>query len=172
MAAQNRYLRGDQNTILADVHSFTTIEAGDMLFVFSVDGDRGVNITADNYVFPFTDIKPVSAGTNHGFTARNQFVGVAMESSPSGVTEKIAVATSGIFRYPQILFKGSAVTIGALVSAGSPAAGSAAGVSAQAVYTGTAYPGSTAYLGHVVKTHSGATYIDFQINTMFTGLAT
>jgi len=170
MAAQNRYLRGKQGTVLADVHGNTTIEAGDLLFIFNTDGDRGVGVDPDNYVYPFTDIATPTGNTNIQEVIASSFVGVAMESSPSGVTEKITIATTGIFRYPQL--RKSAVSVGALVCSPSPSAG-APGASVQTVYTGATGDGSTAYLGYCVKTNtSGTTFIDFEIRTIYNGLAT
>lgn len=172
MSANNRFLRGNQDTVLMDVHSFTIIEAGDFIFQFNTNGDRGASLQADNYAYPFSDARATSAGTAIAETLYNSFMGVAMESSPSGVTEKITIAVDGVFKYPQLL--NSAVTIGALVVTPTPAAGPVAGASNQTVYTGTAAPGSTIYLGYVVKTAvaSGASFVDFQIRTKVTGLAT
>lgn len=85
-----------------------------------------------------------------------------MESSPSGVTENISVAKAGVFRYP--LYRNGAVTVGALISAVSTLT-AGTGVSKQAVFMSSTAPGSTAYLGYVVKTESGASFVDFQIRT-------
>jgi len=173
MSGQNRYLRGNQNTVLVDVKGATVVEAGDFTFLNDVAGHLGAGSTADNYAYPFSSMAPVSAATGFANIVAVSFIGVAMEGSPSGVTNKITIATSGIFRYPLILHRRSAVTIGALVSSGSPAAGAASGVSDQAAYPGTAYPsGGTGYLGYIVKSQSGASFVDFEIKTKFTGFAT
>jgi hypothetical protein len=90
-----------------------------------------------------------------------------MDGSVSGVTEKITVATNGVFRYPMVGGTGG-VTIGALVSATSPTTGSPPSV--QTVCRINTSPGTTAYLGRIVKTQSGATYVDFQIGTVYNSL--
>lgn len=167
MTAHNRYLRGGYNTSLVDIHSYTVVEAGDFLFRAATDGDLGAGISADYYGYPFDRARAVSAGTAILETIYTDFLGVAMESSPSGTTEKITVATSGIFRYP--MYKVFGVSIGQLIAAVTPAAGPAAGVSNQAVFNSASAPGSSAYLGYCVKTQSGASFVDFQIRTAFDG---
>jgi len=164
MTAHNRYLRGDLETILADVHSYTVVEAGDFMFLADTDGDLGSGLSADNYAYPFDRARAVTAGTAINLTLSDGFLGVAMESSPSGVTEKITIATKGIFRYP--MYKIFGVTVGQAISAPTPAAGPASGVSNQGVYNSASAPGSTAYLGYCVKTESGASFVDFQIRTL------
>jgi hypothetical protein len=177
MAAQNRHLRGAREEVLADIHGNTVVEAGDFMFRNAVAGSVGSGtvgdgIAADNYAFPFNKaINAASVLTGIQYCIYSNFLGVAMESSKSGVTEKISIAKAGVFRYP--LYGKSAVTVGALVSAVS-AYDSAQGVSAQCVHQAATAPGSTAYLGYIVKTESGASFVDFQIRTAFgsAGLAT
>jgi len=172
MTAHNRHLRGKTNQILADVHGSTVVEAGDLMFRNSIaglvgDGTAGNAIAADNYAYPFnlarnsaSEVCTIVAGIH------TNFLGVAMESSISGVTEKISIATAGVFRYP--LYRNSAVTVGYKVSAVSTFASAAdQGVSKQTVYHIATTPGSTAYLGYIVKTESGASYVDFQIRTAY-----
>jgi len=177
MAAHNRHLRGNREEVLVDVHGSTVVEAGDLMFRNAVDGSVGSGtvgdgIAADNYAYPFNKaINAASALTGIQYCIYTNFLGVAMESSKSGVTEKISVAKAGVFRYP--LSRIGAVTVGSLISAVSSPS-SATGVSNQAVFMSATYPGSTAYLGYIVKTESGASFVDFQIRTAFSsgGLAT
>ena len=172
MAAQNRHLRGDKEEVLASVKGSTVIEAGDFLFRNSIDGLVGTGvaggaIAADNTVYPF-DYAMNSASETCTIVAgiHTNFLGVAMESSPSGSTENISVATAGVFRYP--MYRNSAVTIGSKISAVSTfTAASSAGVSPQSVYHIATTPGTTAYLGYITKTESGASYVEFRIRTAF-----
>lgn len=177
MAAQNRHLRGDREEVLAPVHGNVVVEAGDLMFLNTVNGLVGAEtvgggIAADNYAYPFNKaVNAATALTGIQYAIYTNFLGVAMESSPSGTTENISVATNGVFRYP--IYRNGAVTIGSLISAVSNQA-SNVGVSSQTVYIAATAPGTTAYLGYIVKTESGASFVDFQIRTAFgsSGLAT
>jgi len=171
MSGKNRYLKGDINPIIAPVHSYHTVEAGDFMVINKVAGMCGVGQTADNYAFPFSEVKTAGGAGGSGTLASQGFIytyflGVAMEDSPSGVTENITVATSGVFRHPLHSSLVGAVTIGALVSAVSN--NLAAGVSPQVLCHGAAGAiTSTAYLGYIMKTESGASFVDFQLRTAF-----
>ena len=169
MAGHNRHLRGEQGTIIADVHGNTTVEPGDLMFIDATSGVRGASATADNYVYPFNlAVNSASPGTGIEYGIYNNFAGVAMEGSAAGVTEKITIATEGVFRLP--LYAVTGTTIGALVSSVSTQS-SASGVSKDAVIVYGHTRATTAYLGYVVKTESGASFVDFEIRTKFTGLA-
>ena len=166
MTAQNRYLSGDINSVLAPVKGATVIETGDLLFLNNAGGLLNSTSTVDNYVYPISDLKPASGGLQTANSLYTTFYGVAMGSSKSGVTEKITVAVSGLFRYPlHPTYQTSAVTLGALISAVSNEI--AAGVSKDYVILTTTNPGSTAYLGYCQKTESAATFVDFEIMTAF-----
>jgi len=172
MAAQNRHLRGEREEVLSPVHGNVVVEAGDLMFLDNSDGVRGASTSADNYAYPFSSaVNAASKETGIINALYTQFLGVAMESSPSGTTENISVATNGVFRYP--LYRNAGTTIGATVSSVSMFT-SGTGVSDQTVFLGTSAPGSTALLGYIVKTESGASFVDFQIRTAFgsSGLAT
>lgn len=159
MSGHNRHLRGDINEILAPVRGKTVIEAGD--FVYAHTGDS-------NYVYPVSDFKDSSTTGRSGSDVSKGFQGVAMEGSPSGVTENIVVATAGVFRYP-LLYK-SAVTIGAVVSMVSCTAGS--GATAQKVINSEAQDagGTTVRYGVIVKTETSAvSFVDFALRTMYSG---
>jgi len=163
MTAQNRHLRGDMEEVLASVHGSTVVEAGDLMFQDKTSGVRGASEDADNYAYPFSyAANSATPGTGIQYGLYQNFLGVAMESSQSGVTEKISIAKAGVFRYP--LYRNGAVTVGALISAVSTLT-AGTGVSNQAVFMSATAPGSTAYLGYVVKTESGASFVDFQIRT-------
>ena len=155
MAGYNRHLKGKTNPQIVDVRGSSAVEAGDLMY----------RNTVDNYAHPFNELVTSTAGTARENTLYTNFLGVAMETSPSGVTEKITIATSGVFRFP--LNIASAVTIGALVSACSVPGDSG---SSAAVVTNNATAsafGTTCYLGYIVKTESACTYVDFELRTAF-----
>jgi len=99
MSAEHRYLRGDTREIHAPVHGSTVIEKGDFVVICehntSVTHSATLLATADYYAYPAS----LCAGTTH-IRFAEQFAGVAMKGSASGVTEDIPIATAGIFRYP------------------------------------------------------------------------
>jgi len=176
MGGKNRHLKGKMNTIIAPVRGNHVVSAGDFMVLSAVSGMLGVGDLADNYAAPFSELKtPAASGTlaTQGF-AYTYFLGVAMEDSPSGVTENITIAKSGVFRYPlHSSFLGAGVTVGSLVSAVSN--NLAAGVSPQTIAIGAAsIITSTAYLGYIIKSESGASFVDFQLRTAYgpSGLAT
>lgn len=165
MAGHNRYLRGEMNTVLVDVHGHTVVEAGDLMVLNNSTSMHTDGWSADNYAFPFDDIGSTSNNEQTLGKMKNAFLGVAMEGSESGVTEKITVATTGMFRYP-LYFANSSTTIGSKVSAVTVSTGSGSGSSPQTVNLNTTTTGSTFYLGYITKTESsGASYVDFEIHT-------
>ena len=171
MSANHRYLKGSINPIIAPVNGNIVIYAGDLVCRNGYRGMMGSGVTADFTTYPFNLINTVGASVvaQASHMAQN-FLGVAMESSPSGVTENITIATSGVFRYPvHDTIVGGAVTVGALISAVSNSSITAgAGPSAQHVIHGTAGGNmSTCYLGYIIKTESGASFVDFQLRTTF-----
>jgi len=170
MAGRNRHLKGDINPIIAPVHSYHVVQAGDFMVLDAANHMIGLGSTADSYAVPFSGVKPTSASevvTKINFLY-TYFLGVAMENKPAGVTENITIARSGIFRYPLYDTNApSGVTVGSLVSAVS-AINSSEGVSPQTVVHGTdAVRKSTAYLGYIVKSESGASFVDFSLRTAY-----
>ena len=115
MAGHNRHIKGCYNTITVDVKGNVVVEPGDIMFRMGAGGMTGASTTADNYGYPVSSLAN-AASTLTALMGRlaTNFIGVAMEGSPSGTTEKVTVATDGVFRYPQ--YRKSAVTVGALVS--------------------------------------------------------
>lgn len=176
MTAHNRYLRGPQDAILAQVRGNTVVEAGDFMVrngtagVISEAGAAGDGLAVDAYVYPFNDVENGSSSqaTILAYLAQN-FIGVAMESSQSGDTEQITVNTNGVYQYEMVGGPGG-VTVGDLVSATSPATGTPPSV--QMVARSNSSPGTTAYLGRIVKTESGASFVQFQIGTLYNSFAT
>lgn len=171
---QNRHVRGNTNDILMEVRGAVVVKAGDMMFVADSTSDVGVSWTFDNRAWPFSYATSPTSATQRMITCHDGFLGVAMKSSKSGVTEKITIATQGVFRMD--LYKRAGVTVGGLVVAVSPyiAVAASTGVSPQTVWQGTSAslsaPGSTSYLGYCSKTESGATTVDFEIRTIFNNL--
>jgi predicted RecA/RadA family phage recombinase len=165
-------LKGNAEEGLVAIHGNIVVEAGDLMFLNTTAGIV-YGVAADNYGYPFTSLTCTTAATAREYALISNFLGVAMESSPSGVTENITVTKSGVFRFPLVHKAG--VTVGALVSAVSSAATtSTSGVSDQHVAIVGDAQATTAYLGYVTKTQSGASYVDFQIRTAFgpAGVAT
>ena len=173
MAAHNRYLRGKQNQIRGTVDADVVIEAGDFVVLNNQDGtvfqssySTANSLQANNFFYPFTKVGCSTAPTEGMDIIASNFAGIAMTGSASGVTNQIVVATTGVFRYP-LYHAPSAVTIGSFVSAVSPPGGFSAntGVSKQTVVNHATLTGvgTTAYLGYVTKTESGASYVDFEL---------
>jgi len=173
MAGENRHLRGKIKTVLSEVYGELEYKAGDLVFLNNTNGTVGLGayganflLQADNRVYPLENHRPATDTSTWNVRLSNQFMGVAMEGSPLGVTEKITVATTGIFRYS--LNGGiSAVTTGSKVSAVSTGwtNSGATGSLSQAVvnHAVESANGTTVYLGNCVKTESGASFIDFEL---------
>jgi len=99
-----RVLRSTQSfpTAEIDVYGNIVIEKGDLVFMDRVNGLRTKGAsTATNYGYPFSKISG-STGTleSNKTLAQENFLGVAAWHSDSGVTERIAVYTNGVFNYP------------------------------------------------------------------------
>jgi len=167
----NRHLRGDIHPLIVGVRSTVVIAAGDLLFSNTTAGiTPSFNTSADNLAYPLTDFMATTGGVFAAGIISKNFLGVAMQDSQSGVTEKITVATAGVFRFPlHTAHVPGGVTIGSKVSAVSReiTAGTGTGVSSGHVIMNTSNPGSTCYLGYCVKTESGASFVDFQLRTAF-----
>jgi len=188
MSGNNRYLKGDINSIKLPVHGATVVEPGDLLILGATtetQQHRKAEGVADYYAYPFSG---VTRETGEGVIrlCKNWFIGVAMSGSASGTTNEVTVATSGMFRYPlrNITAKEGALTcgttVGYIVSAATPTASTTSGCSAQAVMiqghggaSAAVDGGSTAFLGYCVITKpagtktGGASYVDFTIRTKY-----
>jgi len=105
-----RWRYGDTAPVMLPVDSATVIEIGDLLYL-DVD-----------------DAKPASAQADQGTEAANQelfhdnFVGVAMQASPSGNTQPIRVATAGVFEFDCL---SATFEVGALLGSDENAGGTA-----------------------------------------------
>jgi hypothetical protein len=101
MSAEHRYLRGDTKEINAPVHGSTVVEKGDLMVICKKDStvthSATLLATADHYAYPANLV--TAAGSSHTAFAQ-QFAGVAMKGSKTGVTENVPIATAGVFRYP------------------------------------------------------------------------
>jgi len=171
MAKVNRHLRGDTNEVECAVHGHNVVEKGDLVWTYKIStfgcktASPGGNAqTADWYTQSMSD--------NAGVTAvyyDAQFAGIAMKGSIAGTTENIPVATTGIFRFP--LKATTGVTIGQLVCGATSAA---AVNSNQIVVSKTAAELTDEYfciLGYCVKTEAGATNVDLNLITRFSGVS-
>ena len=165
MAKHNRHLRESTDEVLIDVHGNTVVDAGDLMFIDRSAGVRGAGNAPDDYAYPFeaaTAINGVSTATAVFDLLEPRFIGIAMESSPTGVTEKISIATAGIFKMPMPGITG--VTLGSLISAVSPAA-TIINSTQVAGESSTGYNASC-LLGYVTKSQaSPATYVEFEMRT-------
>jgi hypothetical protein len=87
MANTMRWRYGDTNPVMMAVDAATVIEIGDLVLQ-EVD-----------------DVRPAATLTDQGTENANQqlfhdlFAGVAMQASPSGSTQPIRLATSGVFEF-------------------------------------------------------------------------
>jgi hypothetical protein len=101
MANTMRWRYGETNPVMLPVDSSTVIEIGDLVYL---DTD---------------DAKPASAQADQGTETANQqlfhdvFAGVAMQASPSGETQPIRVATTGVFEFDCL---SAALEVGDLMS--------------------------------------------------------
>jgi hypothetical protein len=92
-----------------------------------------------------------------------------LKGSVSGTTEKIPVATSGIFRYP--LKATTGVTIGQLVSGATSAAKTAENQKVVSKKHSELTDEYYMLLGYVVKTEAGGANMDYNFVTRFSGVS-
>ncbi len=167
MAQKQRHLRGETNEVTIDVHGHTVIEKGDFVSIMNTNqlykSTLAAETTADYYAYPMGYL----AGVTNGYYD-NTFLGIAMKGSASGVTEKIPVATTGVFRMPLVSQTG--VTVTQLVAGTTSAAKTAYN---QKVVSKTLAELTSSYfcvVGLCVKTASGATVCDFELVTRYAGV--
>lgn len=87
MANVMRWRYGDTNPVVLPVAALTVIDIGDLIYQSS-----GAALPASELSDAGTE-----AGNQEAF--HDVFVGVAMQASPSGVSNPIRVATSGVFEF-------------------------------------------------------------------------
>lgn len=110
MASTMRWRYGDTNPVMLPVDVSTVVEIGDIVWM-DVD-----------------DVKPASAQSDQGTELGNQqmlhdaFLGVAMQASPSGVSQPIRVATTGVFEFDCV---STALEVGDLIAPDEDGAGAA-----------------------------------------------
>ena len=169
MAQKQRHLRGNPNEITIDVHGHTVIEKGDFVCVNNTAAlfktAKAPETSADFYCFPINYL----GGTTNGYMDET-FTGIAMKGSASGTTEKIPVATSGIFRMPLVTQTG--VTITQIVSGATSATATFYAQKAVSKTLAELTTGSSYFniVGLCVKTESGATNVDFKLVTRYAGV--
>lgn len=168
MSAENRHLRGETNEIEIDIHGHTVVEKGDFMVTMRADSmflnTKTPETTADYYGY---NVDKLAAVTPYYFDAN--FVGIAMKGSISGTTEKIPVATTGIFRMP--LKAQTGVTVGQLVCAATSAAKVMSDQIVVSKKTSELTDEYFAIVGTVVKTEAGASNVDFNLITRFSGVS-
>lgn len=166
MSAVNRHLRGDTREVEIPVHGHTVVEKGDFMWINTngyIKSGNGVHTTADWYGFP---VSLLGDCTTAYFVT---FGGIAMKGSESGTTENIPMATAGIFRYP--LKATTGVTLGQVVAGATSATLT---LYDQKVVSKTASEFTDEYetgIGMCVKTEAGATKVDFELITRFSGVS-
>jgi len=102
MADVNRHVKWDTMAISVQVKGSTEVDKGDLMFLDRTNGLRnGGASVADFTAYPFSYIggSTKTLASNQDLAADN-FLGVALYTSDSGVTEQLAIATSGHFKFP------------------------------------------------------------------------
>jgi len=132
------------------------------MFIMKTDNTITSVTTADNYGYPATSLQDVST-----VYYADQFAGVALKGSISGTTEDIPVGTAGVYRYA--LQDQGGVTVGQLVSGATSAAKAALNQQVFTKTSATKIMGTT--IGKVIMTASGATTVDVDIITRFSGVS-
>ena len=164
MAGHNRHLAGKTNDIRLPIRGQTVVESGDLMLRNGETwgGMMGTGRSLDYYGYPIDEVSSSCKSFQADTFAYHSFIGIAMNGSKSGVTEDIACATSGMFRYPlQTGHSGvttSNVTAGMKVSM-------ATGTVAQQVRPGTS--SVSLFIGYCAKTESGASFIDFFLRSKY-----
>lgn len=159
------HLRGDTCEIKVPVHGNVVIQKGEDIFC-PQDGSCIVGASTDRYGYPASDLADVT-DTYHC----QNYVGISMTASKSGVTEDILVAQAGIFR-AKIKLGTSATSqtckIGQTV-AGASVGTSGVSVSGTTVCIGSGGDHDKARIGRVVKYEHAATEVDFMLMTRLSG---
>lgn len=159
------HLRGQTNEIEVPIHGKTVIEKGEDVFI-AQDAVCIVGSAADHYGYPASNL----AAVTDSYHTQN-YAGIAMKGSISGVTENIPVATSGIFRR-KIKLGTSATSqtckIGQTVAACTIGA-SGVSISGTTVSVGTGGDHDAGRIGRVVKAEYQAKTVDFMLFTRLSG---
>lgn len=88
MSNSMRWRWGETNPVSVEISSSVSVSMGDLVYL---------NAGAVQSASAFT-LKSSLTATQSSFRA--QFLGIAMQAKPSGVSGKIRVATSGVFQFP------------------------------------------------------------------------
>ena len=87
MANVMRWRYGDTNPVVLPVAALTVIDIGDLIYQSS------------GAALPASELSDVGTEAGNQEAFHDVFVGVAMQASPSGVSNPIRVATSGVFEF-------------------------------------------------------------------------
>jgi hypothetical protein len=87
MANVMRWRYGDTNPVMLPVAALTVIEIGDLIY------------QASGAALPASELADAGSEAGNQEAFHDLFVGVAMQASPSGVSNPIRVATSGVFEF-------------------------------------------------------------------------
>lgn len=110
MANKMRWRYGDTNPVMLPVGESTVIEIGDLVFQ-----DSGA-------AKPASDVEDLGSEAANQEAFHDAFAGVAMQASPSGSTDPIRVATSGVFELDCL---SATVEVGDLLGADEDSSGTA-----------------------------------------------
>ena len=156
--ATDRHLRGDTNEVMAAVAGNVVIKQGDLI-IMELVSDIAQQGSATYKAYPAAYVSGVGA-----LKFGSGFVGVAMNSSASGVTEDIPVATTGIFRFPVSPSAGQTTLAGYIVS-GATYGASGTSVFSQKVTAEVAASVdlSDARIGMVIRGQTTSTTCDFML---------
>ena len=154
----DRHLRGDTNEVMCSVNGNVVINQGDLV-ILAANISGAQQGSATYYLFPAS----WSKSCTHSYFG-TAFAGVAMNSSASGTTEDIAVATTGIFRYPVSAAAGQTTLAGYIVS-GATCEGSGTSVFSQKVTAEVAasVDNTDARIGMVIRGQTTSTTCDFML---------
>lgn len=153
----DRHLRGDTNEVMGAVEGNVVIKQGDLVILATTIGAAQQG-SATYKAYPASWCK----GVTPTYWA-SSFAGVAMNSSKSGVTEDIAIATTGIFRFPVSTTAGQTTLAGYIVSGatyGSPIKSFAQKVSVEAAAD---MDKNDARIGMVIRGQTTSTTCDFML---------
>jgi len=157
-SAVDRHLRGATNEIMGSVPGNVVINQGDLVILEMSSGiaQQG-SATYRAY--------PASWSSTQGSTGfAYGFAGVALNSSKSGTTGDIAIATTGIFRYPVSATAGQTTLAGYIVSGATYGAGGSS-IFAQKVVAGPAagFTVRAGRIGMVIRGQTTSTTCDLML---------
>ncbi len=163
--SMDRHLYGDMLPVRADVPDSVVVGPGDlMLLCEDIHKDLNKSLRGlsglTNYAYPMASGQTTSS--IGGVTT--PFLGIAIDDSPSGSTDTIAIALTGVFELPLVAQAG--VTLGEVVQAVQPT-GFHQRSQTSASYQVIQNSGGGVSIGYCMKTEAGARTIRVLLRTKF-----